>query len=56
MFQFFELLSYFFKAILSLLNSTSFDIAGISVSYLDIVISLISLSIIASVFWKGARG
>lgn len=56
MYQFFVLLSDFFKSILNLFNSTSFNIAGINVSYLDIVIALISLSIIVSVFWKGARG
>lgn len=41
--------------ITDILNSYYFDIAGISVSILDLIIGFILMGIVLSVFWKGAR-
>lgn len=38
-----------------LLDNYSFSIAGMSVSILDLFIGLICMSIIITVFWKGAH-
>lgn len=35
---------------------TSFNIYGVTVSFFDIILGGILLSMIISVFWKGARG
>lgn len=41
--------------ITDMLNSYNFDIAGISVSILDLIIGFVLMGIVLSVFWKGAR-
>lgn len=56
MYSFFELLGTFFSNIFSVLNTAVFDIGGVVVSLSDILLGFLGLSIIITVFWKGARG
>lgn len=55
-FETFGLIKYLYQAILNLLNSIAFNINGISVSYLGLMLSFIFLSMVISIFWKGAKG
>lgn len=38
-----------------LLNSISFDFYGYEVTYLSVILAFFALSMIISVFWKGAK-
>lgn len=38
-----------------LLDQVKFELAGIEVSYLDILIGFIAFGLVLAVFWKGAR-
>ena len=55
MYAFFEWLANAFGSIVSLLNRYSFDFGGFQASLFDILVGMIVLSLVAAVFWKGAR-
>ena len=55
MYNFFQILGNFLSNIFSVLNSAVFDIGGVSVSLTDILLGFLALSIIITVFWKGAK-
>ena len=42
--------------ITDMLDSFTFDFAGMTVSIFDLLFGLIAMSIIISLFWKGVRG
>lgn len=56
MYHFFEILGDFYSDILFLLNRSQFEFAGVDVSIGHILLSFISVSMIVSIFWKGAKG
>lgn len=39
----------------TMLNAFNFNISGMSISLLDIMVGFIAIGIVISVFWKGAR-
>lgn len=45
-----------FKSVLDQLDSIKFDFFGFKVSYWGIIFAGIIISMIAAVWWKGARG
>ena len=46
----------FFTDIIELLSFYYFEIGGMAISLFDIMIGAVVLSMIITVFWKGARG
>lgn len=52
----FDLIASFFKKAITVLQSVDFSGFGVSVDLFDIVFSCIVISMVVSVFWKGARG
>lgn len=44
-----------FISLSTMLNAFHFNIAGMSISLLDIMIGFLAMGIVISVFWKGAR-
>ncbi len=56
MFDFIVLISNFFSNIIDVLKTAVFNLGGVTVSLVDIIIGFVVLSIIITVFWKGARG
>ena len=55
-FETFGMIKYLYQVIFNHLNSVVFNINGVSVSYLSIILSFIFLSMVISIFWKGAKG
>lgn len=56
MFQFLEMITQYFGNLFNLLDDYSFDFGGVNASLLSILLGFLALSILISVFWKGARG
>lgn len=54
--EFFTLFINFFQSMISTVNSHSFDIFGVSVGIFDLIFGFIALSMVISIFWKGAKG
>lgn len=54
--QFFESLITFYQNIATTLMQYSFDVFGINVSIFHLLIGFILVSIVITVFWRGARG
>lgn len=46
----------FMHNIISLLRSYTFDFYNVHVSIIDIIFAFIVISMVVTVFWKGARG
>lgn len=40
---------------ITILSMPSFEIAGLEVTYFDLMIGFLAISLVISVFWKGAR-
>ncbi len=40
----------------NLLDSYTFSIAGMSISYFELLLGFFALSVVITVFWKGGRG
>lgn len=53
--DFFILVRDFYVNLFSLLNNTVFDINGYNVSLGAIIFVMLVVSMVVSVFWKGAR-
>lgn len=55
MYQFILWFAGAFNQLLSLLDSISFNIAGYDVSYLSLIVAFLLISMVISIFWKGAK-
>lgn len=55
MYEFFIFIRDVFVGFIDLLDSYSFNIAGMNTSLFEIMFGLLALGIIISVFWKGGR-
>lgn len=55
MFEFLLFIRDFFLDLIGLLNSISFTVNGISVSYGGLLFAFLVVGIVVSVFWKGAK-
>lgn len=53
--QFFIFVAKYIEEIGKLFHFYKFDIGGIQVSLLQLLIGIICLSFVISIFWKGAR-
>ena len=56
MYAFIQMVGNFFANIFNLLNTVSFYFGGVTVSYSELLLGFIGISIVITVFWKGARG
>lgn len=45
----------FYRSFLGLFDTVTFSIGGISVSVLDVLLAVAAMSMVISIFWKGAR-
>lgn len=54
--SFFELIFDFMNDIFNLLNSARFEFFGTTVYLGWLLVAFVVISIVVSVFWKGARG
>lgn len=54
--RFFEMFFGFYNDLFSLLNSYTFTAFGVEVSILMVFFIFIVLSMVITLFWKGARG
>ena len=52
---FLDFLVNFYKSFLGLFDTVTFTIGGISVSVLDVLLAVAAMSMVISIFWKGAR-
>lgn len=55
MYEFIQMLSNFLSRVMNVLGTAIFDIGGVVVSLSDILLGFLALSIVITVFWKGAR-
>lgn len=55
MLQWVDFLTVQFNNFFNLLNQIRFDIVGVQVGFADILLGFLILSIVATVFWKGAH-
>lgn len=55
-FEVFGLVKYLYQVIFNKLDSIVFNVNGINVSYLELLLSIIFMGMIISIFWKGAKG
>lgn len=55
MYDFIVFLRDFFVDLIELLNSISFTVGNISVSYGGLLFAFLVVGIVVSVFWKGAK-
>lgn len=53
---FFDLVFNFMHNFVATLGSYKFNFYGLNVSIVDIILGFIVMSMVVSVFWKGARG
>lgn len=55
MYDFFVLIANFWQSIINLFDEYKFGIGPYSVSYFSIVFAFLAISLVISVFWKGAK-
>lgn len=55
-FEVFGLIEYLYQVIFNKLDAIVFNVNGINVSYLELLLSIIFMGMIISIFWKGAKG
>lgn len=55
MYQFILFIRDFFTDLIDLLNSITFNIGNVSVSYGGLIFAFLVVGIVVSVFWKGAK-
>lgn len=56
MYEFIQFLVLQLNNVISVCNSYRFNIGSVSVSFIEIMIGFVALSMIVSIAWKGAKG
>ncbi len=55
MLEWIDFLTLQFAKMYNLLNSMVLNVGGINVGFMDVIIGFLALSIVVTVFWKGAH-